>query len=193
MTSVPTHESESVGDPVDRRVLESKLDETRARYHELVGLLTDDQLALESVVTRWTVREVLCHMSRVMEIAFAMMVRRAKRNRPMPRLFHTRLVHWVNYRVAKRAAEGLDREQILQRYDAAHRKMVKLLEGVDDNQWSNRTAFPSGRPLTMMQIFAELVPGHFAAHAAEIEETVARSEGKEFDAPTYRTLIAPYS
>lgn len=71
--------------------------------------------------------------------------------------------------------------------------MVKLLEGVDDNQWSNRTAFPSGRPLTMMQIFAELVPGHFAAHAAEIEETVARSEGKEFDAPTYRTLIAPYS
>jgi hypothetical protein len=79
--------------------------------------------------------------------------------------------------------------------------MVKLLEGVDDNQWSNRTAFPSGRPLTMMQIFAELVPdhfaelvpGHFAAHAAEIEETVARSEGKEFDAPTYRTLIGPYS
>ncbi len=87
--------------------------------------MSDDQLALESVVTHWTVREVLCHMSRVMEIAFAMMVRRAKRNKGMPKVLHTRLARWLNYRTAKQAAKGADRDEVLKRYDAANAKMVR--------------------------------------------------------------------
>ena len=193
MTSIPTQEPESGKKPVDRRALEAVLDETRDSFHQLVGSLSDEQLVLESTVSQWTVREVLCHMSRVMEMAFSMMVRRARKNKGMPKAFHTRLAHWLNYRMAKWAAIGADRNKIIRRYDAAHLKMVGLLRQVEDSQWLNRTSFPSGRPLTMVQIFAELVPGHFAAHAAEIEQTVAKSRGMEYGAPTYRTLIAPYS
>ena len=179
--------------PVDRKALEATLEQTRRSFHELVGSLSDDQLALESVVTHWTVREVLCHMSRVMEIAFAMMVRRAKRNKGMPKVLHTRLARWLNYMTAKQAAKGADRDEIVRRYDAANAKMVRLLGTVKDSEWNNIASFPSGTPLTMERIFSEVIPGHFAAHAAEIEETVAKSEGTEFESPQYRELIQPLS
>jgi len=178
---------------VDREALEAGLEQTRHSFHQLVASLSDDDLALESVVTRWTVKEVLCHMSRVMEIAFAMMVRRARKNKGMPTLLHSRLARWLNYMAAKQAARGADRDEVLRRYDAANAKMLKLLREVDDNQWDNRTAFPSGTPLTMERIFSEVIPGHFAAHAAEIEETVARSHGEVFETPGYRELIEPLS
>lgn len=193
MTSVSFQPFESRGSPIDRQALEAVLERTRHSYHELVGSLSEEQLALESAVSGWTVREVLRHLSRVMEIAFVMMVRRAKKNKAMPKLFHTRLAHWLNYQAAKVAAKGASREKLLEKYDAAHDRMVGLLRGVEDSQWMNRTAFPNGVALTMERIFSEVVPGHFAAHAAEIEETVAESEGKEFEAPTYRDLMAPYS
>ena len=193
MTSTHSQDPAAGGSPVDREALEAKLEQTRRSFHELVGSLSDDQLALESVVTHWTVREVLCHMSRVMEIAFAMMVRRAKRNKGMPKVLHTRLARWLNYMTAKQAAKGADRDEVVRRYDAANAKMVRLLGTVKDDEWNNRASFPSGTPLTMERIFSEVVPGHFAAHAAEIEETVAKSKGKDFDSPQYRELIAPLS
>ena len=193
MTSNHHPEPTAVGVPVDREALEASLEQTRRRFHELVGSLSDDDLALESAVSRWTVKEVLCHMSRVMEIAFAMMVRRARKNKGMPKLLHTRLARWLNYMAAKQAAKGADRAEVLRRYDAATAKMVSLLGQVDDTQWENKTAFPSGTPLTMERIFSEVIPGHFAAHAAEIEETVARRHGEAFDSKGYRDLIAPLS
>lgn len=193
MTSNYPQDPAAGGSPVDREALEAKLEQTRRSFHELVGSLSDDQLALESVVTHWTVREVLCHMSRVMEIAFALMVHRAKKNKGMPKVLHSRLARWLNYMTAKQAAKGADRDEVLKRYDAANAKMVRLLGTVNDNEWNNRASFPSGTPLTMERIFSEVVPGHFAAHAAEIEETVAKSKGKDFDSPQYRELIAPLS
>ena len=182
-----------MGSPVDRDALEASLEQTRQRFHELVGSLSDEELALESAVTQWTVKEVLCHMSRVMEIAFAMMVRRASRNKNMPRVLHTRLARWLNYMAAKLTAKGADRNEVLRRYDTANAKMVGLLRGVEEDQWNNKTAFPSGTPLTMERIFSEVVPGHFAAHAAEIDETVAGSRGEVFESKGYRELIAPLS
>jgi hypothetical protein len=94
---------------------------------------------------------------------------------------------------AKQAAKGADRDEVLKRYDAANAKMVRLLGTVKDDEWNNRASFPSGTPLTMERIFSEVVPGHFAAHAAEIEQTLAKSEGTEFDSPGYRELIQPLS
>jgi uncharacterized damage-inducible protein DinB len=193
LTSTQPGDSVEASTPVDREALEASLELTRRRFHELVGSLSDDDLALESTVTRWTVKEVLCHMSRVMEIAFALMVRRARRNKGMPKLLHTRLARWLNFMAAKQAARGADRDELLQRYDAANAKMLKLLRTVDDSEWHNPTAFPSGTPLTMERVFSEVIPGHFAAHAAEIEETVARSHGEVFEAPGYRELIEPLS
>ncbi len=193
MTSPQDQDPPTAGTPVDREALEARLEQTRRSFHELVGSLSDNQLALESVVTSWTVKEVLCHMSRVMEIAFAMMVRRAGKNKGMPTILHSRLARRLNFMAAKLAARGADRNEVLRRYDAANSKMVALLRNVEDSQWHNKTAFPSGTPLTMERIFSEVIPGHFAAHAAEIEETVAKSQGNEFGAPRYRELIEPLS
>ena len=193
MTSPEDQRPNAPGKPVDRESLEATLEQTRLRFHELVASLSDEQLALESVVTRWTLKEVLCHMSRVMEIAFTMMVRRARKNRGMPTILHSRLARWLNFMAARQAARGADRDEVLRRYDTANSKMVALLRNVENSQWSNRTAFPSGTPLTMERVFSEVIPGHFAAHAAEIEETVAKSQGKEFNSKAYRELIEPLS
>lgn len=193
MASTQIQDPAAAGNPVDRDALEAVLERTRRSFHQLVASLSDDQLALESVVTHWTVLEVLCHMSRVMEIAFTMMVRRARKNKGMPKVLHTRFARRLNYLSAKLAARGASRDEVLRRYDTANAKMVSLLGQVDDTQWENRTAFPSGTPLTMERIFSEVIPGHFAAHAAEIEETVAKSEGHSFESPGYRELIEPVS
>ena len=95
MASTQIQDPAAAGNPVDRDALEAVLERTRRSFHQLVASLSDDQLALESVVTHWTVLEVLCHMSRVMEIAFTMMVRRARKNKGMPKVPPNVWDHWA--------------------------------------------------------------------------------------------------
>ena len=182
MTSPEDQRPNAPGKPVDRESLEATLEQTRLRFHELVASLSDEQLALESVVTRWTVKEVLCHMSRVMEIAFAMMVRRARKNRGMPTILHSRLTRRLNFMAARQAGRGADRGEVLRRYDTANSKMLTLLRNVENSQWSNRTAFPSGTPLTMERIFSvgnwrsSLVLGQIAMRDAECDDVGGHRE-----------------
>jgi hypothetical protein len=123
------------------------------------------------VISKWTIQELLCHMALLLEQAVPMMVKQARKGKPMPKLLDTRFGHWLNYQMAVRAGRKATRASIAQRYDAAHTNLLRLLESVRDGEWHLPTAYPDGRPLTMETVF-HVPTEHFELHAAWIRQTL---------------------
>jgi hypothetical protein len=152
-------------------VIRADLEAARAAYRQLLGSLSDAHLARPCAISKWTIAELLCHMALLVEQAVPMMLKQARKGKPMPKLLDTRFGHWMNYLMAVRAARRATRESLAQRYDAAHANLLGLLESVRDGEWSLPTAYPDGRPLTIETVFH--VPAeHFELHAAWIRQTL---------------------
>ncbi|GAC1564449.1 MAG: hypothetical protein NVS2B7_38420 [Herpetosiphon sp.] len=158
----------------DRIAMHTDLEATRSAYHHLLDTLSDDDLSRPCVVSRWTVKEVLCHLVLGVEQTTPMMVQRARKSKPMPKMLNTRFGHWMNYQMAVRAARKATRESLGQRYDVACAGLLELLNGVRDDQWSLPTAYPDGTPLTLETVF-HVPTDHFALHMGWIHQTLNRA------------------
>jgi hypothetical protein len=155
----------------DLTAIRADMEATRSAYHTLVESISDADLDRPCAISKWTLKELLCHMALLVEQAVPMMVKQARKSRGMPRLLDTRFGHWMNYQMAVRAARKATRQSLLDRYDAAHANLIGLLDGVRDGEWSLPTAYPDGRQLTMATIFH--VPAeHLDLHAAWIRQTL---------------------
>jgi len=155
----------------DLAAIRTNMETTRTAYHRLLESLSDDVLQQPCAISKWTIKEVLCHMALLVEQAVPMMVKQARKGKPMPAMLDTRFGHWMNYQMAVRAARKATRESLAQRYDAAHSNLLRLLEGVRDGEWSLPTAYPDGRALTIESVF--YVPTeHFELHADWIRQTL---------------------
>ena len=155
----------------DLATIRADMEATRAAYHRLLESLSDADLQRPCVISKWTIQEVLCHMALLIEQAVPMMVKQARKGKPMPKLLDTRFGHWMNYQMAVWAARKATPASLAQRYDAAHSNLLRLLENVRDGEWNLPTAYPNGQPLTMETVFH--VPSeHFALHAAWIQQTL---------------------
>jgi hypothetical protein len=153
--------------------IRADMESTRAAYRQLLGSLSDADLARPCAISKWTIAELMCHMALLIEQAVPMMLNQARKGKPMPRLLDTRFGHWINYQLAVRAARKATRASLAQRYDAAHANLLGLLERVEDGEWSLPTAYPDGRPLTIETVFR--VPAeHFELHAAWIRQTLSK-------------------
>ena len=155
----------------DLVTIRADMEVTRAAYHRLLESLSDADLQRPCVISSWTLKQVLCHMALLIEQAVPMMVKQARKGKPMPKLLDTRFGHWMNYQMAVRAARKRTRASLAQRYDAAHAKLLALLQSVRDEEWALPTAYPDGRPLTMETVF-QVPSEHFELHAAWIRQTV---------------------
>jgi hypothetical protein len=151
--------------------IRADLETTRGRFRQLLDALSDTDLARPCAVSKWTVKEVLCHLMISLEQATPMMVKQARHRKGMPKFFNTRLGHWLNYQLAVRAARTMTREELAQRYDAAHARLLDLLAGVRADEWDRPTAYPDGTPLTLTTVF-QVPADHLALHAAWIQQTV---------------------
>jgi hypothetical protein len=155
----------------DLATIRADMEATRTAYHRLLNSLSDADLQRPCAISKWTIQEVLCHMALLIEQAVPMMVKQARKGKPMPRLLDTRFGHWLNYQMAVRAARKAPRASIAQRYDAAHANLLQLLENVREREWELPTAYPNGRPLTMETVFHVPIE-HFELHAAWIRQTL---------------------
>jgi hypothetical protein len=155
----------------DLAAIRADMEASRAAYHRLLESLSDADLARPCAISKWTLKEVLCHMVLLVEQAVPMMVKQARKSKGMPKLLDTRFGHWMNYQMAVRAARKITRAALIQRYDGAHQNLLKLLEGVREGEWGLPTAYPDGRPLTMQTVF-HVPTEHFELHAAWIRQTL---------------------
>src|SRR5689334_24571631 len=137
----------------DLAAIRADMEATRTAYHQLLDSLSDADLQRPCAISKWTIQEVLCHMTLLIEQAVPMMVKQARKGKPMPKLLDTRFGHWMNYQMAVRAARKATPAVIGQRYDAAHSNLLRLLESVREREWTLPTGYPDGRPLTMETVF----------------------------------------
>ena len=156
---------------VDLAVIRADLEAARTAYHQLLESLSEADLQRPCVISKWTIKQVLCHIGLLVEQAVPMMVKQARKGKSMPRLLDTRFGHWMNYQIAVRAARKATPTSLAQRYDAAHTNLLRLLENVRDGEWQLPTAYPDGRALTMETLF-HVPTEHFELHAAWIRQTL---------------------
>lgn len=155
----------------DVAAIRADLEATRVAYEQLLGSLSQAELERPLIISKWTVKEVMCHLVLALEQANPMMVAKARKNQPMPKFLDTRLGHWLNYQMAVWQARKATIQSLAQRYEAAHQNFLNLLAGVKVNEWQQVTALPDGTPLMMDAIFA--VPGqHFALHAGWVKQVI---------------------
>jgi hypothetical protein len=155
----------------DLAAIRADMEATRAAYHQLLGSLSDADLQRPCAISKWTIKEVLCHMALLVEQAVPMMVKQARKGKSMPKLLDTRFGHLMNYQMAVRAARTATQASLAQRYDAAHSNLLRLLETVRAGEWALPTAYPDGRALTMETVF-HVPTEHFELHAAWIRQTL---------------------
>jgi hypothetical protein len=155
----------------DLAAIRADMEATRTAYHRLLDALPDADLQRPCAISKWTIKELFCHMTLLIEQAVPMMVKQARKGKPMPKLLDTRFGHWMNYQMAVRAARKATRQSLAQRYDAAHSHLLGLLVNVHETEWQRPTGYPDGRPLTMETVF-HVPTEHFELHAAWIRQTV---------------------
>jgi hypothetical protein len=161
----------------DREAIRADLESARAAFHELLDSLSDADLEQPCAESRWTVKQLLYHLVFAVETAMPMMVKRACKRQNMPKFFHRRLGHWLNYLIPALMARLATCKSIAQRYDAAHKNLLNLLTEVRDDEWNLPTSLPNQTPLTMETVFCR-PKVHFEEHVPSIRQVVRRGLGQ---------------
>lgn len=160
-------------DVPDRAAIQAKMESTRAAYHQLLNSLTETEHQRPLVTSKWTVKEIMCHMVIVLEDGAPMLIDKARKGREMPKFFDSLVGNWLNYKQAVWSARKATPESLAQRYDTAHQQLLTLLEGVADHEWALTSAYPDGTPVTMAGIF-HMPTWHFELHSGWVHETLDR-------------------
>jgi hypothetical protein len=61
------------------------METTRTAYRKLLQSLSDAEMARPCAISKWTIKEVLCHMVLLVEQAVPMMVKQSRKGKPMPK------------------------------------------------------------------------------------------------------------
>ena len=155
----------------DLEAIRADLEAAKTSFQQLLNSLTEAELERPCAVSKWTVKEVMCHLVLHSEQAVPLMVKQARKGKGMPKFLETRFGHWLNYKMAVWAARKATRDSLVRRYDKAYESLLEVLAGVRDEEWENPTAYPDGRPLTMETVF-HVPTEHFELHAGWIRQTV---------------------
>jgi uncharacterized protein (TIGR03083 family) len=155
---------------VDRNAIRAELEDTRSRYSELLDSLSEEDWKRKSGNPAWTVGQLMWHLGRGMEF-FSETVDYCRRGKaPNPPGF---LIDIGNTILTRFGSRGATRESVGAKYDAAHEKLVALLDGVRDDEWHKGvTAY--GRLHTIESVFRS-VTEHFEEHEADIRKGLGRS------------------
>jgi len=118
----------------------------------------------------WNVRQLMWHLGRGMDF-FGEAVGQCRSGKaPNPPGF---LLDIGNTLLTRWGSRGATKQSVGEKYDAAHEKLVSLLEGVQDGEWQKGVT-TYGTPYTMESVFRG-PKEHFAEHAADIKKGLGRS------------------
>lgn len=157
--------------PPDRATLRAALGATRANFHALLDLLTEDDWRRRPPGSAWTVGELLTHCVGALQLVPRELasVRRGEDFLALPPWAFNPLRIVLARLVARRESPA----SLRRKYDAACMGALRALETVRDDEWQRGARFYDEGYWTVEHIFA-LQPRHFAEHAAEIRRGLAR-------------------
>jgi hypothetical protein len=156
--------------PPNREAIRAELEETRTKYHELLDSLSDEDWKKKSANQAWSVGQLMWHLGRGMEF-FSETVGYCRRGKaPNPPAF---LINTGNVLLTRFGSRGATKQSVAEKYDAAHEKLVAMLDGVQDDEWQKGvTAY--GTSHTIESTFRS-PREHFEEHAADIKKGLGRS------------------
>lgn len=155
---------------VDRAGLRTELEETRVAFHRRLDSLSEAEWREKSANPAWTVGQVMSHIAQILEF-YAGAVENARRGKatlpPLPLWLLDRLNALGTRFGARRATP----QSVARKYDAAHARLLALLEGIREEEWAMTTRSPlsPGGFLTVETAFRSPAL-HLAEHAAQIRQ-----------------------
>jgi hypothetical protein len=86
------------------------------------------------------------------EVAYPMYITKARQNKMMPWLFGMPLGHWLSYKLSERRAGKETLASLQKAYDAAHQRLLILVEGIKDEEWKLTSVIPKPRDKTIKML-----------------------------------------
>jgi hypothetical protein len=154
----------------DREAIRAELQSTRAAYHDLLDSISDDDWKKKKTGNKaWSVKQMMAHMASAPAYTAGSvnMVRRGKGFNP-PSLIADRLNVLMTRWLARKATP----DSVAEQYDEGHERLIELLDGVQDDEWSKGAKF-FGQHQTIEQLF-QSVPDHLQEHAPDVKRGLGR-------------------
>ncbi|TAI49564.1 hypothetical protein [Flagellimonas allohymeniacidonis] len=144
----------SVMNEKERKALNA-LNSTIKAFHQLIDSLTAQQLATKSKRSKRTVQGILAHILIATQYAYPLLLKKAKKQKPTPAFFGTRMGHYLSYRHSEFIGSRMDREALHFAFDRANWHLEKAMPKIKDHEWQLKTTLPkqTNRTLTVLEIF----------------------------------------
>jgi hypothetical protein len=155
-------------------IVRAELEETRSDFLALLATLSETDLQQKSVMSAWTVKELLVHIVFWLRQTpgVVKMVRTGWGIRRIP----TPLFDWLNLWLTRMAAWRQTRQAIMTRYERAYQATLRLVEGIQPDEWNKGASFggPFHGEYRTIEIILRSHRAHFQEHAAEIRQSLSR-------------------
>ena len=153
-----------------REAIRAELEETRAKYHELMNSLSDEDWSKKSANPAGNVRQLMWHLGWAGGFTASGVEACRKGTGTNPPNWITDIANtWIT-RIGSRGAK---RQSLGEKYDAAHQKVLASLEGVQDDEWQ-KGARVFNREMTIEKTFRDMSE-HFKEHEADIKKGLGRN------------------
>jgi hypothetical protein len=163
-----------------KKALRAEPEDTRAEFQALLARVPEDAPELPSGNPAWNNRQMLVHMAMAVEILPQdIKLLRKRRLIPIP----APLFNFLNIYVTRWKARNHDRASLATAYDAAHAKVIDLLDTIQEDEWQLVRPYPdvggamSGGERTIEMMFHYLTV-HFQEHLPEITIPQRSSDGR---------------
>jgi len=160
-----------------REEIREELEATRQAYHALLESLAEEDWKKPSGNPAWTVGQVMVHMTfapRMLPADVGMI----RSGGWMPKL-PAFLFNWANVLMTRWAARNQSAQSVGALYDAAHDRVLALLDTIQDDEWILGREYPDWDPMlsgtvTIERLFRYLNE-HFEVHAEQVRQGLAEA------------------
>jgi uncharacterized damage-inducible protein DinB len=158
-----------------REQIREELEATRQAYHALLESLAEEDWKKPSGNPAWTVGQLMVHMTFAPRMlpADVGMIRSGGWMPKVPAF----LFNWANVLMTRWAARNQSAQSVGALYDAAHDRVLALLDTIQDDEWSLGREYPDWDPMlsgtvTIERLFRYLAD-HYEVHAGQVRQGLA--------------------
>jgi len=158
-----------------REEIRAELEATRQAYHTLLNSLTEEDWKKPSGNPAWSVGQVMVHMTFAPRMlpADVGLIQRGGWMPKLPAFFF----NWANVLMTRWTARNQSAQSVGALYDAAHDRVLTLLETIQADEWSLGKEYPDWDPMLSGKVTIErlfhYLSEHFEAHAEQVRQGLA--------------------